>query len=237
MKLWQDDLLSQMQCAQDEEELFNLVREEANALGFEHCAYGLKLPLNVTKPKVIMFNNYSECWQQRYVDENYLAVDPTVYHAGRSIMPIVWSDDDISGESEFWEEARAHGLRYGWAQASTNMQGVRGMLTLTRGDDPLSERELKQNGYRMVWLTQVVHECMSGLISSKNLPEISTQLTVREKDVLRWTAEGKTAGETASIMKISERTVNFHIANAMQKLSCVNKTVATVRASVLGILH
>lgn len=237
MRMWQGDLLTQMQAAEDEEALFDLVRLEAQGMGFDLCAYGLRLPLNVTKPKVVMFNNYSQRWQQRYVDENYLAIDPTVSHGGRSTLPVLWSQDETSGEGEFWEEARAHGLRYGWAQASTNMQGIRGLLTLARSHEALSETELEEKGYRLVWLSQITHQCMSDLISSKKLPETTVQLSLREKDVLRWTAEGKTAGETASIMHIAERTVNFHIANAMQKLNCVNKTVATVRAAVLGILN
>lgn len=226
-----------MQSARGEEALFALIQREVLELGFENCAYGLKLPLNMTKPKVVMFNNYSHHWQQRYVDENYLAIDPIVNHGGRSTAPVVWSDDEISGDSAFWEEARSHGLQYGWAQASSNTQGIRGLLTLSRSNDPLSESELKKVGYRLVWLTQVAHQCMSDLISFRILPETVISLSVREKDVLRWTAEGKTSGEAARIMNISERTVNFHIANAMQKLNCVNKTVATVRAAVLGILN
>jgi LuxR family transcriptional regulator, quorum-sensing system regulator SolR len=237
VKLWQGDFISQMQLAQDEKALFDLIQREAQELGFEHSAYGLKLPLNMTKPKIVMFNNYSRHWQQRYIDENYLTIDPIVKHGGKSTIPVVWSNDEISGNSAFWEEARSHGLQYGWAQASTNTQGIRGLLTLTRSADPLSESELKKVGYRLVWLTQVAHQCMSDLISFRKLPETTISLSTREKDVLRWTAEGKTAGETARIMNISERTVNFHIANAMQKLNCVNKTVATVRAVILGILN
>lgn len=237
MKLWQDNLLSRMQAVSNEAALFDAARDEARRLGFDHCAYGLRLPLNVTKPKTVMLNNYPPIWQQRYVEGNYLAIDPTVRHGGRSVMPLVWDDNVFREARDFWEDARAHGLRYGWAQSSTNMQGVRGMLTLARCAEPLSESELKTNGYRMVWLTQVIHQCMSDLISPKILPETTIQLSLREKDVFRWTAEGKTAGEIANIMNIAERTVNFHIANAMAKLNCVNKTAATVKAALLGFLY
>jgi LuxR family transcriptional regulator len=89
----------------------------------------------------------------------------------------------------------------------------------------------------MAWLTQVAHQCMSRLVGERILPEAAVKLSSREKEVLQWTAEGKTAGETSEIMNISERTVNFHIANAMEKLSCANKTAATVRAALLGLLY
>ena len=61
-------------------------------------------------------------------------------------------------------------------------------------------------------------------------------LTDREIEVLRWTADGKTASEIADILNISERTANFHIANAITKLNAPNKTAAVVRAGMLGML-
>lgn len=151
-------------------------------------------------------------------------------------MPLVWTEDLFDDTREFWEDARAYGLNHGWAQSCMNMQGIRGMLTLARSADSLSEDELKESNHRMVWLTQVAHQCMCNLISPRILPETAIQLSAREKDVLRWTSEGKTSGEISQIINITERTVNFHIARSMEKLNCANKTAATVKASILGLL-
>ena len=60
--------------------------------------------------------------------------------------------------------------------------------------------------------------------------------TDREIEVLRWTADGKTASEIADILNISERTANFHIANVITKLNAPNKTAAVIRAGMLGML-
>ena len=68
------------------------------------------------------------------------------------------------------------------------------------------------------------------------LPETQAQLTAREIEVLRWTAEGKTSNEIAQILSISERTANFHINNILVKLGALNKTQAAVKAAVLGLL-
>lgn len=40
----------------------------------------------------------------------------------------------------------------------------------------------------------------------------------REKEILKWTAEGKTSAEIAMILSISENTVNFHQKNMQKKL-------------------
>jgi LuxR family transcriptional regulator len=226
-----------MKALPDEEALFSVVCEEARKLGFDQCAYGLRLVFNVTQPKTVMLNNYPSTWQQRYAEENYLAIDPTVSHGSQSVMPLVWTDDVFRNTRDFWEDARAYSLRYGWAQSCINMQGTRGMLTLARSAEPLSPKELRKNGHRMVWLVQIVHQCMSNLLLNRILPETTIQLSSREKDVLRWTAEGKTAGEIASILNITERTVNFHITHVMEKFNCTNKTAAAVRAALLGLLN
>lgn len=73
---------------------------------------------------------------------------------------------------------------------------------------------------------------LSHRLLPKLLPEADTKLSNREIAVLRWTADGKTAG----IMKITERTVNFHISNAATKLNAANKTSAGVKAAMLSFL-
>ncbi|TAK90835.1 MAG: LuxR family transcriptional regulator, partial [Aquabacterium sp.] len=73
-------------------------------------------------------------------------------------------------------------------------------------------------------------------ISKGTQPEGAVTLSGRERSILQWTAEGKTSGEISDIMGIAERTVNFHITNVMTKLNCANKTAATVRAALLGLL-
>ena len=55
-------------------------------------------------------------------------------------------------------------------------------------------------------------------------------------EVLRWTADGKTAGEIGQIMDISERTVNFHINNSLEKLGSNNKTAAVIKAAIMRLL-
>ncbi len=61
-------------------------------------------------------------------------------------------------------------------------------------------------------------------------------LSQREREVLEWTACGKTAEEIARILDLSVRTVNFHVNTLVLKLQCCNKTAAVVRAALLGML-
>ena len=56
-------------------------------------------------------------------------------------------------------------------------------------------------------------------------------LNEREVECLTWSARGKTSPETAQIVNISKRTVNFHIENACRKLNVATRTEAVVKAT------
>jgi LuxR family quorum sensing-dependent transcriptional regulator len=55
-------------------------------------------------------------------------------------------------------------------------------------------------------------------------------LTEREREVLRWTAAGKTAWDTGGILNIAEDTVNKHIASAMRKLNVYSRAQAVAES-------
>lgn len=236
MKAWQEIQLQALQASDSEHQLFQIIVSLAAELGFDYCAYGLRLALPLSNPKIVKKSNYPTAWQAQYQTKNYCAIDPTVKHALRSPQPILWTDGLFASTAEFWEEARSFGLRYGWAQSMRDVHGATGMLTLARSDEPLSETEIAAKAFKMAWLTQNAHIALSRRLLPKLLPEADTKLSNREIAVLRWTADGKTSGEIASIMKITERTVNFHISNAATKLNAANKTSAAVKAAMLGFL-
>lgn len=237
MRTWQEDQLHALHAVECEHKLFEMIVSLARDFGFDHCAYGLRMPLPLTRPKFAIFNNYPVAWQTRYQEQNYLAVDPTVRHGMRSLLPVIWSDNLFLPVRELWEDARSFGLDVGWAQSSRDVNGVGGMLTLARSGESLSDAELQDKEPKMVWFTQVAHLGMSRLLCSKIMPETGVQLSYREIEVLKWTGDGKTSSEISDILNISERTVNFHIGNAMIKLNAVNKTAAAVRAAMLGMLY
>ena len=62
-------------------------------------------------------------------------------------------------------------------------------------------------------------------------------LSPREREVLQWAAEGKTAWETAQLLRVSESAVNLYASNAMTKLRAKTKTQAVAIAVRNGLLH
>lgn len=224
--------LSDLMMAQDNNGLFAVLSRAAQSAGFEYCSYGFRLPVPVAQPKTVILSNYTDAWHARYISENYVVIDPTVAHGLRSLLPLEWSAQVFDERPDFWEEAAAHGLRSGWAQSCCGRTGAVGMLTLAHSAGGLPAHARASD---MVMLNQMAHERFWQLFNEQNtLPAIS--LSPRGIEVLRWTADGKTASEVADILHLSQRTVTFHMSQAMAKLDAPNKIGAVIRAAALGLL-
>ncbi|KAB8064218.1 LuxR family transcriptional regulator [Janthinobacterium violaceinigrum] len=233
---WKQGVIESLAATHTPDDIFEVLAGVAGDLGFEYCAYGLQGRLPMSNPKVFTVNNYPSSWQRRYSEQAYMRSDPTVSRANRSLQPILWGDKMVEENPEFWEDAHAHGLRYGWAQSSCDMSGQVGLLSFSRSSKPLTEREIDVLSFRVSWLANVVHEHFADAIAvpAKDAPKV--QLTEREAEVLRWCADGKTSADISEILNITERTVTFHISNSLQKLDTVNKTAAVIKAMALRLL-
>ena len=180
-----ESLLTALDRAENEEVVFHALVSATRTLGFEHVAYGLRLAVPVSNPKVITLNNYPEPWQARYRQAGYLAIDPSVRHGQRSQEPLVWGDELFSAAKELWSEAKDQGLRVGWAQSSLDGFGVGGMLTLSRSSEILTPAELHHKEIEMRWLVQAAHLSLSRLMKPKFTLQPEVPLTPREIEVLK----------------------------------------------------
>ncbi|MEI7569139.1 MAG: helix-turn-helix domain-containing protein [Alcaligenaceae bacterium] len=62
-------------------------------------------------------------------------------------------------------------------------------------------------------------------------------LSERELECLEWVSFGKTSWETALILGVSERTINFHLINACRKLNVYGRQAAVALALRQNLLH
>ena len=236
MQSWIEHLFGELGSAKNENEIFACIAATAHRLGFEYCAFGLQFPYPLTSKKVVLLNNYPRAWQERYQKQNYLAQDPTVRQGRLSTAPFRWDDAMFKDSREMWEEAQTHGLHHGWSQSSLDGSGNASLLTLARSHDKITDLELQSNEHAMRWLVSIAHLALSNAYLSNLREHLKPNLTERELEVLRWSADGKSAAEIGDILSISKNTVDFHIKNAVLKLQTSNKTAAVARAVMMGLL-
>ncbi|WP_309559845.1 LuxR family transcriptional regulator [Burkholderia glumae] len=206
----------------------------AAILGYEFVAYGIRRPLPLSNPPSLTVSNYPARWQERYQGLRLAEIDPVVRAANASDRPVVWSSQGNDSDQAFWQEASSFGLMHGWSSATRGAEGTLGVLSLARGGDAIDGVERDRNEFIVHWLANVAHAALAPFLPAAGEPEAN--LTSRETDVLKWTADGKTAYEISRILSISESTVNFHVKNIMSKLGTSNKIQAVAKAALTGML-
>ncbi|MBC8414591.1 MAG: response regulator [Nitrospira sp.] len=83
-------------------------------------------------------------------------------------------------------------------------------------------------------LIAIIQSATKGKCNVSTGDEIN--LSDRETEVLSWIRHGKSSGDIAIILNISERTVNFHVKNIMYKFHVTNRTHAIALAIEKGML-
>ena len=70
----------------------------------------------------------------------------------------------------------------------------------------------------------------------RSFPQLAEQLSIRERDVLRLLAEGRSNKEIAGELGIAEGTVKNHMSNVLGKLVVLDRTQAALRARELDLI-
>lgn len=211
-------------------DLFRVIDTTARALGFEHYALTQRNALPLTQPRTQQLgSSQPKAWQQHYAKAGYIAVDPAIRNSAASEAPQLWSDQLFAPTPRLWSEAQAAGLRHGWTQSSLDCIGVGSILSLSRSAEPITSSEIRHKEASVRELVEFAHAAQAELAPTVNL-------TTQQREVLRWTADGKTAQQIADQLHISIHTVHFHLKQCAVKLQTANKSAMVARALALHLL-
>ena len=220
----------------DEKECEQAMAMFAGRQGFDHCLYQAHVYPPMTRPTIIQAGNSPDGWLAAYASQNLAESDPWIRHAQGASDPWLWDSGSQQAPACFWGEALRHGLRHGCTLPVRTEHGIIGAMTFARGRDAVSLDEYAQKSAALQSFCQDLH---AGLLK-RRLPQLfhrpDSQLSERERTILKWTADGKTSSEIALILGLTKRTINFHVAKATTKLNSTNKTQAALKAAVLGML-
>lgn len=208
--------------------------------GFDHFCY-LAVGVPGSDRGTAFRTNYLDSWTTRYTERRYVEVDPVVLRARTTTLPFTWGPDTEGAPTDrralqMFDEAQAAGIRNG-ASIPIHEHGLHfAILTATT---EAGERDFKglcqAHGHQLHLLAHYFHDGARADFFENDEPG-TLHLTVREHECLLWTARGKSAWAIGEILGISERTVVFHLANAMRKLGVSNKIYAVVKAIMAGLI-
>jgi DNA-binding CsgD family transcriptional regulator len=224
-------------------ELSDAIDRLTRQLGVSHWLYAIDLPLESDRPDQFTLGGYPEAWVRRYLDKDYLRVDPIVAHCHDHSTPLQWVDAWRGGTAvvhpqlqvvrQMFGEAGEFGLAAG-VSIPLHGPGVTWGLMSFAGD-ARAGAELAQRLPQLHLLAHFVHEA-GRRFARAGAPVKVPSLTRRERECLFWASAGKTSWEIGQLLNISERTVIFHLQNAAQKFGVSGRQAAVARAVSMGLI-
>ncbi len=213
--------------------------QQAEAIGFQHFIYAMRVPTGFSEARVVFANGYPPAWLERYGTLAYAEHDPVLRHCSRSVLPVAWHTVDTQNAqaARIMNEAGDFGLICGASMPVHSPSGELGVLSVAGGrHDRKSRVQAEAVMPFLQLLAPHIHESVRRACAIANAVQLP-ELTQRERECLRWTADGKTSWEISQLLRTSERTINFHLNNAMAKLDVSNRQHAVAKAVLQGVLH
>jgi LuxR family transcriptional regulator len=165
--------------------------------------------------------------------------DPVMARLMSQSVPVVYDQQTYvaAGVGELWEMQAPYGYKTGIA-VKLHLPGDKHFLLGVDREEALPRpgTELMQMVAGLQLLAAHALTAADRLLSPSLNKGDLPKLTKRELDVLSWTAQGKTAWEVSVILGMSEKTVNFHLGNAMRKLQVTSKHQAVLKCVAAGVL-
>lgn len=183
--------------------------------------------------------NYPDVWVSQYLLNDYVRIDPVLQRAQKTDEPFCWSSLTLDMQQlQMMEKAIAAGVgQSGFTIIHVDHIGRRSMLSFNakeaRGGDTW-EPFLTENAEKLRGLAEDMH--LKSLAELYSEGDELPQLSPRENECLKWTAEGKAHTEIAIILGLSEHTVRSYLKVARIKLDSVSLAQAVAKASAMGLI-
>jgi DNA-binding CsgD family transcriptional regulator len=232
---WWSDLFLELQICEEMDGAFSILSRVSMDLGFPYCAFGYGNRVPFCSRNIVIKSSYPERWNSRYQEKQYLSIDPIANLESGDLTPVIWSDSLFAGAKHLWNEARSAGLAIGISQPCGGARGQFGVYSLARDSTPLRAGEIKALRPFLLALGQLSMSCMSRISGRRSSSTTELKLTQRETEILRWTADGKSAKGISNALDISVDTVNFHLKNCKRKLNAPSKASAAAYAIAYGL--
>lgn len=181
--------------------------------------------------------NYPSEWEKIYAERQFQSVDVIIKENFTTRRPQFWSEtyEKNPPPKDFVSIAEDFGLKEGYTYGlKTSGQKKRASVFSFSGNFYKYDKRIASV---LELLVPHLHQALCHIHTSKSPYCDKNLLSGREKDVLSWLAYGKSSWEISVILNISERTVNFHVYNIMQKLDAVNRPHAVAVAASLGLIE
>jgi LuxR family transcriptional regulator, quorum-sensing system regulator BjaR1 len=175
--------------------------------------------------QVVLAKRWPAEWFKMYTAQQYIRVDPVARYCRRSHNPFEWSEAPFDHEREpraveVMRRASDFNMAYGFIVPIHGFSGYEACISLGGAHLDLNARSKPAIHLMAMYGFDRIRQLLAPTLLTPH------RVTSREREVLSWAAEGKSAWAIGAILGISQRTVEEHLAAACRKLGAVNRTHA-----------
>lgn len=210
-------LIDAVEISKDNHSIKSAIQRFTLSSGFDRFAY-----LHVHAQEVIAFSDYPSEWQKVYIGRRYAIIDPVITRAKRKTEIFSWKADDGERSREircFYSDAADVGLRAGVSIPIRTSYGRTAIMTLAANRQRV---EIPPWDPAKAALALAFIHVHLGLTSMSGNQSDRNALSTQEAASLSWSSHGKPMNVIAELLGIRQRTVQFYLDRARQKLGASN---------------
>jgi DNA-binding CsgD family transcriptional regulator len=182
---------------------------------------------------------YSDAWRDRYIEQDYIRIDPVIIGCYQRFHPVDWKRLDWSGKAAraFQREAIEYGVgNQGFSIPIRGPNGQFALFTVSHHCDDDTWAVFTDANRRDLIL--IAHEFNQKALDfePERAPEQARALSPREVDAMTLLAMGYSRAQVAETLSISEHTLRVYIESARFKLGALNTTHAVAQAMTRGLI-
>jgi DNA-binding CsgD family transcriptional regulator len=190
------------------------------------------------KPGVGVIQNYPEDWMKHYFEKGYDRVDPVITYCQNKMDTFTWA--------EIPERLKMTRMQVQCLNMGIEAGLYNGVCTPLWGPNQFagvglaSAEKLDSFDGNLDLITAYCNHfyiAFQRINRKKNTAEHNIYLTRREAEVLTWAAVGKTDSDIATILNLSEDTVDSYFRTAFRKLDSYNRIMAASKAISYGLIR
>ncbi|MET2831029.1 helix-turn-helix transcriptional regulator [Mesorhizobium shangrilense] len=232
-------IIDEMRECSNTERICNLLLAYVGRFGATNFLAGAIPPLCASHREQlshVVLASWPEEWTKRYFSSGYLSSDPTIRLVRQASSPFHWREvGDLCKVCplgrRIMDEAKEFRLDEGFTIAFSTIE--RHPVGFSIAGEKLNPDPCDRLALQLIMA--YAFGCASALIGGVRHRK-SVHLSPRQRDVLRWAAEGLTLDEIAARLNISSNTADTHLRAVRDRLGVSSTIHAVAEAFRLGLI-
>ena len=190
--------------------------------GYQYASFRMARAFGSEFEFVFMRTTFPTDWFCHYLLSDLVMRDPIVARGFKTQASFAWSElRKASEDGELWESMEQFALPVdGWSMPFVDVKGRSSLLSLCGVSklDRDADNETCDIPLGLTTAARKIHE--TAILEINGGADTTPSLSPRERECLLWMASGKTQGEIAIILSLSEHTIRGYIKQLRLKMGC-----------------